>query len=198
MVGGSAPTSWEPLIKSLIDLRGQSRTWTLSEAARSSFELLRTDWKRQARGIESSAGVSAALDKADRHLLRIALVLAEADAPGQKGQVSDRVIQRAAAIVQFTINCWRALPEQGGLGPSRRDEKLASAVDRVRDWIEEHGGHATRRELQRARAAGIRKGTELDATLTAYEETWPGTITEERPPGGGLKTLVIRAPQRRP
>ena len=93
------------------------------------------------------------------------LVLAEADRPAAGGTITASLIVRAAEIVNFTINCWRALPEQGGLALTQRDEKLDRAILRLIAWLEEHGGESDRRELQRHRVAGVRTPQDLDALL---------------------------------
>jgi hypothetical protein len=47
-------------------------------------------------------------------------VLYEADAERAE-QVETDHVERAARIVDFVLDCWRALPEQGGLALTRRD-----------------------------------------------------------------------------
>jgi hypothetical protein len=63
-------------------------------------------------------------------------------------------------------------------------------------WLEEHGGEASRRELQTAHVAGARTGTDLDALLGRYEATYPGRVTQTTPVGGGLPTVVVKLPIR--
>ena len=65
------------------------------------------------------------------------------------------------------------------------------------DWLEAHGGEATRREIQRARVAGARTKPQMDALLEAYEEYFPGHVVEEYGSHGGRPVVVVRAPERR-
>jgi hypothetical protein len=160
---------------------------------------LRAGWKKAAEGIEP-AQIVGALNKADTHLVRVALVLAESDAdgPGGGGEISGDTLDRAAAIVSYTLDCWRALPSGSGLGLSRRDTTLDDAVEVMREWIESHGGSATRRELQSAHVAGARSNHELDELIARYGDTYPGTVTEHLRPRGGRATVIVAAPQRQP
>jgi hypothetical protein len=192
------PSDWQMLLgQHLLPKRQEPREWKLGGSALAAFEGHRRRWKASARAGES-ASTSAALVKGDVHCARIALVLAEAQAPGRGGEVEASVINRAARIVDFTIDCWRALPEQGGLALSTRDWRLDQHLERLVAWLEEHGGQASRRELQQARVAGARTASDLDALLKRYEERFPGHVTEDTPPTGGLATVIVRAPRRVP
>jgi hypothetical protein len=189
---------WQLLLgHNLLPQRGAARIWRLNPGARATFERYREGWKVKARGIERGS-VTGALVKADVHLARVALTFAEAEQPAEGGDVGSELIERAAGIVEFTLNCWRALPEHESLALSRRDETLDGGVTKLAAWLEEHGGTATRRELQRARVAGVRTPDDLDALLRRYEATYPGTLTEQRPERGGLPFVIVRAPTRRP
>jgi hypothetical protein len=99
--------------------------------------------------------------------------------------------------MEFTLDCWRALPEQGTLALSRRDEILDRGLTRLIAWLEEHGGTPSRRELQQARVGGARTAQELEALLERYEATYPGSVTQQHPERGGLPTTIVRAPSRR-
>jgi putative DNA primase/helicase len=188
-------SGWNRLITDqLLPARGQARVWSLSGGAERAFVRAQARWKRQARDGET-AGTSRALEKADVHLLRVALVLAEAEKPGQGGSVSAGVMEQAETLIDFTLDCWRALPEQGGLSLSIREEKLDQAVDRVADWVEQHGGETTARTLQRAHAGGVRTSADLDQVLQRYAARYPGTITQEKPDRGPM-TTAVRAPRR--
>ena len=191
------PIGWERLLTGeLVPQRQEPRVWTLSPAARVAFHAHRSDWKRQAR--ETSGAVSAALTKADVHLARVTLVSAEAGRPGVGGEVGTDLVERATAVVNFALDCWRALPEQGSLSLSWRDTKLDEGVERLRIWLEEHGGEASRRELQRSRVAGVRTGTDLDQLLDPLRGHIPTCVAEAAQGHGGLPTVVVRAPARKP
>jgi Protein of unknown function (DUF3987) len=193
------PNDWQLLLGAhLLPKRHSLRTWRLDGAGLEAFQEHRKRYKAAARGLES-ASTSAALVKADVHLARVALVLAEASAPARGGNVGADVVHRAARIVEFTLDCWRALPEQGGLALSRVDWHLDRSIDRLVAWLEEHGGQASRRELQRAHVAGVRTSSDLDALLKRYEQRFPASVVNERQEGGrGLPTVVVKAPRRSP
>lgn len=195
---GRHPADWQTLLAGeLLPIRAVPRTWKLGKSALKAFDTHRKRWKQQAHNA-SSQSESAALTKADTHLARIALVFAEANDPGRGGNVGEDVIERASVVVEFTLDCWRALPDHGSLGLSVRDAKLDDGVERLRTWLEDHGGESDRRSLQRARAAGVRTASDLDALLRRYADTYPGCVIEVEIEGGGLARTVVRAPARRP
>jgi Protein of unknown function (DUF3987) len=193
-----APAGWRELISgALIPARGTERTWRLDNHALATLQRYRSTWKAQSRQVET-ATTCAALVKADIHLARVALVLAEAQAPAEGGEIGADLIDRAAAVIDFTLDCWRALPEQGALALSYRDETLDRGIPRLVSWLDEHGGRATRRELQRARVAGVRTARDLNLLLLRYEATYPGTVRDTEPEHGGLAIRTVSSPLRRP
>jgi hypothetical protein len=187
--------AWARLLRHLLQARSERRTWSLGPLAERAFAEARDRWAVEARS--EPASVSAALHKADVHLLRLALVLAEVDGPGKGGNVPPEVIERAVAWVDFTLNCWRALPDRDILAISPRDRVLDEGVDKLRVYLEEHGGTITRRELQRRRVAGVRTSAQTDALLMQYEATYPGTVETSTAYQGHAST-TIKAPYRRP
>ena len=202
------PESWSALLKRMVERAGitehlddrvrweQRRVWKLDPEALECFQDYRYGWKLHARETMESESVRGALDKADTHLARIALVLAEADWSDRDSLVvTADVVERAALIVDFALTCWRALPPVGGLAYSRKDEVLTDAVERVRAWIELHGGETTGRDLQRANVAGIRTSSQRDEVLKLYEATYPGCVTKEHP-RTGRPSVIVRAPKR--
>jgi hypothetical protein len=189
------PKAWDDLIDKLIDFRSVERDWYLAEDAEPVFLRHRSAWKRQASGVET-ATMATALGKADVHLARIALVLAEADQPGSSGFVSAEHVESASWIVDFALNCWRALPANGGMSLTRKDETLDHGVSKLLGWLESHGGRASRRDLQMAHVGGARTSDDLDALIQRYEAIFPGTVTEERSKHGGPMTIIVSAPRR--
>ena len=190
-------STWDLTIGKLIEKRERERVWRLSSGARETFAARRHAWKVRARSTEETASTAAALIKADVHLARVALILAELRDPGAGGEVSQATLEDAAEILDFTLNCWRALPEQGALTLSFRDGKLDEGVGRMAAWIEEHGGKANRRDLLRCSVAGVRTAKDLDAVLERYEETYPGSVESDVPSGGGRPATIVAAPRRR-
>jgi hypothetical protein len=125
-------------------------------------------------------------------------VLAEANHPGKGGVVPLEVLERAALWVDFTLACWRALPETDMLALSRKDGLLDRAITRLVDWLESHGGRATRRQLLRGHVGGVQTRTDLDELLERYRAVYPGTIRQERPTAQGAPAEAIYAPLRHP
>lgn len=186
----AVPAAWQLLLgRDLIPRRDQSRARRLDAAAQTVFTARRRAWKAQAREGVETATVAAALVKADVHLARIALILAEADDPGSDAPITSDQIERAGLIVDYTLDCWRSLPEQGGMALSRRDHTLDEGIARLIPWVEAHGGEVTRRDLQRACVAGARTPADLDALLDRYEASYPGSVIDGR--------RIVRAPARR-
>lgn len=196
--GNTADIDWTTLLGGkLIPVRATTRTWRFDPDARNAFNHYAEAWKTPAE--DETATVAAARGKADRHLARIALVFAEAESPADPtNHITDDTVHRAALIVEYTIDCWRALPEQGGFSLTRRDEILDNAIPRLVAWLEEHGGQADRRQLQRSRVAGARTPSELDQLLHRYNATHPGAVEEITPKHGGKTTTIVHAPPRRP
>ncbi|MET8142673.1 DUF3987 domain-containing protein [Sphaerisporangium sp. NPDC005288] len=189
-------TQWDKVITTLYGSR-EARTWRMSTLAHNVWNAAQSRWKREAGGTET-ASVAAALIKADRQCARVALVIAESMAPGAGGEVSREVMECAVALVDYTLNCWRAMPDRDGLTLSRRDERLQEAVDALADWLEQHGGKADRRQLTRAKAAKCRTVAELNQVLAMYEEIYPGSVREERTGTRGPTGTVVYAPRRSP
>ena len=129
--GNTADIDWTTLLGGkLIPVRATTRTWRFDPDARNAFNHYAEAWKTPAE--DETATVAAARGKADRHLARIALVFAEAESPADPtNHITDDTVHRAALIVEYTIDCWRALPEQGGFSLTRRDEILYNAIPRL-------------------------------------------------------------------
>jgi Bifunctional DNA primase/polymerase, N-terminal/Protein of unknown function (DUF3987)/Primase C terminal 1 (PriCT-1) len=195
---GTVSFGWNMLIEHLLSKRSKERTWTLNESGRKSFERHRRAWKDQSRHAESPA-VEGALTKADKHLARVALVFAEADQPGVGGDVGSGPVDRAAEIIEFTVDCWRALPEQASLMLTQRDRALYPGVDTLYAWIERRPERiASTRQIQMARVAGARTPAALEALLERYLEVYPGSAVTESSNHGGKATVWWTAPRRDP
>lgn len=196
--GGMAhvPDNWAPTLTTLYNKLTTPRSWLLAGKSLQMWRDARRRWKAAAARGES-ASTSAALVKADVQVVRLALVVAESLEPARGGDVPPEAMSAAIAIVDYVMDCWRALPEGRTLGLSRRSEVLDLAVDKVRDWLESHGGKARRRELLTANVAGVRTMSDVEALLERYLETYPGTVATERTGQRGPATVVVYAPRRR-
>jgi hypothetical protein len=192
------PTEWDAAISKLYEARDR-REWTLGGEPLDLWKDASARWKRQARGAESAA-TSAALDKSDIQCARVALIISESIHPGAGGPVGLDAMTSAVAIVEYAMNCWRALPDQSAFALSIRDEKLAQKVDQLASWLETRaGGQATKREIQQARVAGARTAKDLNILLTEYAAVHPGALLADQPTGArGPSGVIVKAPARHP
>lgn len=197
--GRPRSVAWQALLGgALLPARDVERNWYLSPDALKAFQHHRGVWKRQARDGEM-ASVAAALVKADVHLARIVLVLAEAEDAATGGPIAADLVERSAAIVDFTLNCWRALPEQGSFALTYRDSILDKGITKLIAYLENRGpGPSTKRDLQQGRVGGARTAEDLDALLRRYEASFPGSIEEMPHEHGGKPTVLVWPPKRRP
>jgi len=193
------PAAWRELLASLVAVRDRERSWRLDREAARSFAQMHAEWRQRARDPGTPPTVGAALDKAAVHVLRVALVLAEAGAPGRGGAVDAATLERAAAIIEYATACWAALPEGPGLALSRHDATCDEACEAIAAWLEARGGRASRGELLRAHVGGVRASVDLSAVLRRYEQRYPGCVRAV-PAGarGGRPGVVVLAPPRRP
>jgi hypothetical protein len=190
------PADWDKTIRDLYERR-EARQWTLDGEALQIWQAQSRKWKRRAHGAESTS-VSAALDKSDIQCARIALVLAESMFPGQGGKLPLEAVESAVGIVDYVLDCWRALPEHSVFALSRRSEKLARTVDQLTSWLETRESRkASRRDILRANVAGVRTAGQLDMLLAEYMAVYPGHVREERLGSRGPAGIVVHAPRRR-
>ena len=165
---------WDEAVQKLAEWSGLRRTWTLSGEAYAMWSSARRQWKDQAREGET-ASLAAAMVKADMQAVRIALVLAESLDPGAGGDIPADAMYSALAITDYVMDCWRALPEQGALTLSRRDETLHHAVGQLAAWLEQRDDRrATQREILRSHVAGVRTASDLADLLLRYQAEYPG------------------------
>jgi hypothetical protein len=197
---------WNNAIERLYHLR-TPRKWTLGDDDDPAFKVWRDAqerWKRQASTGTESASTAGALVKADIQAARVALAIAESmDIVGKEfnergcgGVIPEDAMTGAVAIVDYSLNCWRTLPGQQSLTLSRTAETLDLGVDRLAEWLESHGGKATRRELLLTHAAGARTAEDLNALLRRYEARYPGSVVMERSGSRGPRSEVVSAPRR--
>jgi hypothetical protein len=193
------PGVWDTLLLDLLSKRALHRGWRLDAGALAAFSAHQRRWKQRAQAMEGSS-VSAALQKADVHLLRLIGVFCEAENPGRGGMVEASVVERAALYMDAILDCWRALPEQERLSLSFKDERLDGSVDRVADWLEQRDERqAYGRDILHAHVGGIRNSDQLKTVLERYESIYKGcVISKPAGPHGGRPGVLVLAPRRRP
>lgn len=185
------PQTWEDLVRYQY-ARQIERTWTLHHdgVAYGIWKSARQRWREASRSDTVTPSVQGALGKSDRYAARIALIIAETLDPGRAGEIPPEAMTAAVTIVDYCLDCWRALPERGDLQLDRKQERLAPAVERLAAWLEarradETGVKRTRfRDAQMAKVAGARNAATFRALAHQYEMTYPGSVREEPSPTG--------------
>ena len=115
------PTGWRHLIDELLSARMRERTWSLSDAAIDAFWSHRERWKRQAQKLEPSS-TAAALVKADMHLARFTLTIAEAEHPAVGGETQRRRLRARPRL-------WNSRSTVGAHFPSKPDSRSRAATN---------------------------------------------------------------------
>lgn len=204
---GAYPDDWEKCIAALLSYR-QPRDWYLKNAARDMWDDARSRWNRQQDNAEPD-DVIEALRKADMQCLRIALVIAESLSPAAGGDIPEKAMQCAVAIVDYTIAAWRALPGSSVMIMSRAEDVMDTVYHRMLTWLESRPKgneglppgsaprpRATRSELQRWIHE---KPEKINALIMEHEARFPGCkIIMEQPGGHGLPTVYLYFPERAP
>jgi hypothetical protein len=192
--------AWETVIRRMHAARAEPREWSLSGNAADLWRAAEQRWRAEARA-EASKAVRAALAKAPLQCARVALVLAESEDPhpGSGGIIPSPPMCSAVAITDYCMNVWRALPGHEVFALSIRDEKLARGVDELRDWLAARPERkATKREILRGHAAGVRTVKDMKVLLDAYAQTYgPGLVAaDERAGSRGPRGVTVHAPAR--
>jgi hypothetical protein len=193
--------AYAALVNRLLARRAIRRQWVFSPAARVQFDLVKAEWDQRQRSTETSAALSAAYSKAYTHLVRLCALVAEcrlvelpadhpgigeSDQPRMRLEISGDDVLDAADWINATLASWAAMSTGTPLSLSMRDKLADPAVDRVIDYVEEHGPPwpIDSDAIRRHRVAGIRTAADLAAVLDRMKASYPGTVT---PGKSGLK-----------
>jgi hypothetical protein len=186
-------TGWASLLQSIVQHRDRPRTATLGDSEREQFNAFRKLMKK-AKQVETGIPRLWAA-KAGSHYLRLALVLAEAERPGQ-ARVDSEALEMAGILTEYFLQQVRALPvrvENLMVAPYQRGQD--DAVDRLAAFASQRPTHyVSRRDAQRAHIAGARTPEEVDKLLNRYDLTYPGHVIHGVPPNGGPPSTTIFAP----
>lgn len=210
---GEYPAEWTGCIKTLLAAR-EPRDWFLRGGARDAWKSVRERWNKQQKNAEPD-DVIEALRKADTQCLRIMLAIAESMAPAAGGDIPLEAVECAIAIVDYTIDVWRALPGHSVMTFSRAEDVMDTVHQRLLAWLETRPKgneglppgsperpRATRREVQQWLHE---KPSKLSQLLLEHDERFPGTVVavererDSRGHGGHVATYVyapLRAPMR--
>lgn len=156
----------------------------------------RNKWRADSRAPDVSDTVHGALAKADVQCARIALALAAG--AGESGSISEESIQSAAAIVEYVLGVWNALPSPEQWALSERERILREKVSRLVNWLEKRpSGQATRSEIRLAKVGGVASGADVTDLLKEFSKMYPRCISKEKAQGkAGPTPEIIRAPSR--
>lgn len=185
--------AWTDAIGATLSFRETKRVWRLSAGARTAFQAARARWKECERGDEN-ASTAAALAKADIHALRVVLVFAEILRPGQGGEVSEDQMGAAITVVDYALDCWRALGSGEQLALTFRDEALNKAIPRLVAWLERRG-EVNSDLIRRHQVGGVQTAAELKALLGRYEAMYPGSVKQSAT--GGRPAITVKPPRRK-
>jgi hypothetical protein len=208
---GPHPAAWTGCIDALLGNR-KPRVWVLRGPALAEWSRARERWRRQQDEADPD-DVIEALRKADAQCYRIALVIAESLAPGAGGDVTVGAVRSAVAIVDYVMDCWRALPGADTMASSRAEDVMDAMSARLLAWLQGRPKgneellagssprpRATRREVQRWSHL---KAAKVSALIMEHEARYPGCVVsagaregEGKGSAGGLPTVYVYAPER--
>lgn len=121
-------------------------------------------------------------------------------AAARKDGIAQHTLQRArkrAHVITVKAGVrdgwiWRLEP--GGAAAVAAAE-VAAHTDRLTEWLRDHGGEATARQLLRSHVAGVRTSAQLTVLLDKYEQRFPGSVREAGQQGKpGPPGLVVTVP----
>lgn len=188
------PKLWTQTVNELIRLRGKPRKWYLGDDAYQLFTDARDRWVTEQ--FDSPEHVSQALMKASDQVCRIAMVLAESAYPGRGGEIPAKAMASAIALVDYSMDVWRSLPGERSVLVSTPFERAEqNAVARLLAWIQRRpavGGirKATKREIMRAKVAGVKTSADVDQMLNAYVAEYPGTVKIDNDRHGPARVYI--------
>jgi hypothetical protein len=185
------PRDWDDAVAELHDLRSEHRHWIMSGQARRMWREASDRWTEAA--LSADVTTHGALDKADQQTARIALVLAEADAPGAGQRIPARVMEMAITLMEYVLGCWAAMPAQDTFMITPHDRTVRPKVMILLEWLEQQPEReATRREIMHSHVAGVRTPADADMLILEYRKTFPGTVRQ----GSRSDSIIVRAPDR--
>ena len=183
--------AWAVLVERLYQRRPTTRAWHLERRERKLVDELVIDWGTRAESAEQ-ATYQAALLKADRQMLKVALILAEAEARSVAGAlyVEAKHLQDAAAWVEYCLQVWLSLGDAETLSISRESQALDPAVERIRMYIEQQGEidpatgrrFITAKRLLKNAVAGVRMSTLATARSGGTKRSTRAVSSDEHRP----------------
>lgn len=189
---------WTQLIYRLASKRHISRVRAIAPAAKQRFQAAQKRLRKIQISSSSPAHLSSWASKGPSHLARHALLLSEA---AGAGIVDEDSMEQAEQIVRYFVQHCQALPIKGpNLMAKPYERGKDEAVDRLEDHVRRQPSYCSaRRDLQRARVAGVRTAEDLNALIERYSQTYPGCVVREVVSGGApSERVLVYAPGHQP
>jgi DNA polymerase-1 len=198
---GAVYDAWDALIQRLVARRGQPRRWVVGDAAFKVLKELRADWDRRRDEASDVPSVLAAFGKADRHVLRIALALAEAGLevlpPNPTAMpLPPDMLWAAARWYEFIVASWGSLFNGAPAALSLRDRQIDQIIDRVIPYLEQRG-KVSSRQLYTNNVGGLASRADTDAVVERYKSRFPGSVEVVKASTGGRPVAWLHPPRRR-
>jgi hypothetical protein len=200
-----AKDAYKTLIEKLLKWRNTERRWEISNEAWVRLNDLGKQWmQRAAEADDDMPSTLAALPKAIRYCVRLALLLAEVEraeldfAPGRDLVLNVGYIERARAIVDYSLAAWNALGSEASVSLSYKAAVADEAIPKILEYLARKGGGPINANILRNNnVAGIQTVGDLGPILDRYEAKYPGTIEFVREGfTKGRRKRMIRLPMR--
>jgi hypothetical protein len=189
------PYKWNAVIRALYQ-NTEPRQWELTGDALDMWLAASKRWLAEAKNGENEMA-TAGLHKADQQCARVALVLAESLSPAVGGDLPVPAMEMAIAITDYVMGVWRSMDTPEVFAPTIADQKVWEAV---RAWANFAAGKKDRRvstrDLRRGKVGAVRKATDFDRVLEAYDDYHPGRVVTEPTGHGGSDITWVMAPER--
>jgi hypothetical protein len=214
-------TAWTDLLEVLLDRRGNRRIWYLSDDVKRRVREHRARWQAQARSVEATATITAALKKAEIYIGTLTLILSEAELTAEQFKITQArlagldqpalleadsaTVDRAARWIDFCMDSWAVIGDQATVAYSVVERLADPVVTQVELWIEQHGRSNNSEhpwvwvdDLVIHKVAGVRTRADWRTTLERYADRNLGHIKVVDTGKSGPKPRQIFAPLRRP
>jgi hypothetical protein len=190
--------AWSQLVRDMLARRPEEvKTVPILASAQDTLDDAGEHYTLVAQDPSTPTLVAELARKLPRHLARIALALYVArtaltttGAPA----IETTELNAARSICDYFLAHAAALPlRRANLLASRAEAAADEGVALTVEWLRARsGGRGTRRELQRARVAGVRTAADVDRLLARYGDTYPRCIRDVPRPNGGLPTRWVK------
>lgn len=191
----------------LLEQREARREWLINAPAWRYLNERGEDWLRRGRDTEMTPSALAAIPKATRVTVRLALAIGEFERAEQEGSrvpardqtLTRSLLERAACLVDYSLDAWQSIHDGLPFAIHPRIERIDQVIERWIEYLQRRGGGPLNLDLLRNnKVGGVSTKAELDAVAKRYEERFPKTITDARQgPTLGRKRREIRLPIRK-